>query len=217
MVSHDSLAQVVNEYQDEGYQVIVAPDANQLPAFVSGFPVDLLASRGGEHVIVEVKRNQRALQQDPQIQERAQVVNSQPNWRFDLVVLERQNFLEKFADDARQPSVDEIVEMLNRAESTARAGDLNAGYLLAWAGLEAAMRRAVSDANRYGRIAPLGLLGNLYSNGILSREEYDDLKRAYAIRTQLAHGLVPTAANGVPIDRLIATARNLLTVGNARS
>src|SRR2546422_712336 len=70
------------------------------------------------------------------------------------------------------------------------AGHLESGCVYAWAGLEAAMRRLANEAELYGRSTPTELLATLYSNGFLSREEFDRLRNSLRVRTQVVHGLV---------------------------
>ena len=210
MTESEALRQVAKHYEDEGYSVILQPHGADVPSFASGLQIDLIATRGDENVIVEVKTTRGDVERDPHVQRLAQIVSAQPNWRFDLVVTEGETSVEKVADDAAEPSMDQILEMLDRAEAISGTGDLQGAYVHAWAGLEAAMRRVKNEVNLYGRIAPNELMRVLYSNGILAPDEFNTLKQSYAIRTQVVHGLIPAKIDLVPLYRVTAIARKLL-------
>ena len=81
---------------------------------------------------------------------------------------------------------------LETAEEMADKGLIPYAYVVAWGGLEAAMRRIRDGAESYGRSTPTELMRTLYGNGLLNREQFVRLKGAYKIRTQVVHGLVPT-------------------------
>lgn len=210
-VEDRTLAQIAKRYEAEGYQVILRPDENAMPAFASRFKADMIATRGSEKVVIEVKQNQRAVQADRQLTALAEVINGQPEWRLDVVVVGSQSSLDKVLDEASEPSAEQVEEMLAKSERIARDGHAQSAYLAAWAALEAAMRHATDDADWYGPIAPKELMNALYANGILSRDEFDTLKQAYAVRTQIVHGLIPTRVDGFALDQVIGIARKLLT------
>ncbi|MCW3054239.1 MAG: hypothetical protein JWN14_3409, partial [Chthonomonadales bacterium] len=54
-LEHRRIRSVAQEYRDRGYDVVVQPGEADLPAFLSGFQVDLYAQNSEDHVIVEVK------------------------------------------------------------------------------------------------------------------------------------------------------------------
>jgi hypothetical protein len=89
-----------------------------------------------------VKESREDLRKDPDVSRMAEVVNAQSGWRFDLVVLNKDRESDVVAREAEEPSVEALAQALDRAEQAARAGQTTAALVLAWASLEAAMRRA---------------------------------------------------------------------------
>src|SRR5688572_20879963 len=83
MSEKELLDQVVARYRSEGYDVRVHPRAEELPEFLSGVSVDLLARNDRESVVVEVKRRDELYD----IPSWAELVRATPGWRFDLVVV----------------------------------------------------------------------------------------------------------------------------------
>lgn len=203
------LARIVQRYRDEGYDVVVQPKGEQVPPFVAGFSLDLIARRGNEGVVVQIKANRIDLSNDPYITRLAEVVNGQAGWRLDVVVLEPETMIEKVARDASEPSDDQLAQILKAAEDLVDRGYTPYAHVVAWGGLEAAMRRIRDVAELYGKPTPIELMGSLYGNGFLNREQFDRLKESYKIRSQVVHGLVPTQVDPALVRFVTATARSL--------
>ncbi len=208
-MERESIEQVARRYRDEGYDVVVLPEGGVLPPFAAGFRPDLIATRGNEGVLVEVKANRIDLSSDHQITRLAEVVNSQPGWRLDVVVLEGETAVERASQESAEPSDEQLDEILKAAEDLADRGYSPYGCVVAWSGLEAAMRRIRDGAELYGRTAPAELMRTLYGNGFLSREQFDRLKESYKVRSQVVHGLVPPKVDPGLVRYVTATARYL--------
>jgi REase_AHJR-like len=205
----EALHRIAKRYRDDGYDVIIDPRGDRVPPFAVGFELDLVATRGNKGVVVEIKTNRFDLSHDPQIMRLAQVVNAQPGWRLDVVVLESETAVEKAAQKAAEPSDEQLAQILKAAEELADQGYSPYACVVAWGGLEAAMRRVRDGAERYGRATPAELMRTLYGNGFLSREQFDRLKESYKIRSQVVHGLVPPQVDPELVRYVTATARYL--------
>jgi hypothetical protein len=170
----------------------------------------LIAIRDNESVIVEIKVNRMDLSGDHQISHLAEIVNSRPGWRLDLVVLEPETAVEKAAQEAAEPSDDQLAQILQTADELSEKGYWPYACVVAWGGLEAAMRRLRSDTDLYGRTAPAELMRALYGNGVISREQFERLRDSYKIRSQVVHGLVPGPADPDLVRYVTTTARYLV-------
>lgn len=207
-----ALQQLAREYEQEGYGVVLRPQGDQLPAFARDFGVDLLATRAGERVLVQVKQDRAALEADPHVPVRAGITNTQPGWRYDLVVLEKDDPVRRLLKGTREPTRDQIEQMLAEAERVTQEGALRAGFLVAWAGLEAAMRRAASRAGVGGAIgtSPNLLVREVYTSGYIARDDFariDDMRR---LRTEMVHGLAPAVLGADTVAYILRQARQLL-------
>ena len=213
MSDQEIISRVARRYLDEGYEVTFHPRGDAAPAFAAGFELDFIATKPGDKVVVGVKKNRAELEQDRQIEQLANVVNSQPEWRFDLVLVQPETTAEKVIDKGVEPSGQEILEMISHAQELAHSGHLPSAYVFVWGALEAAMRDVRSRVELYGRVTPNELMRTLYSNGILSDEEFRTLRESFALRTQLVHGMKvnPISFSIVPIERIAAIARKVLT------
>jgi uncharacterized protein YutE (UPF0331/DUF86 family) len=208
-MKRDSIERIAARYRDKGYDVVVHPRGDQVPPFAAGFDLDLIATRRNEGVIVAVKANRIDLANDPQITRLAEIANAQPGWRLDVVVLEPETPIQKAAQEAAEPSDEQLAQILKVAEDLADRGYTPYACVVAWSGLEAAMRRLRDEVGLYRRTTPSEMMRSLYGNGFLSREQFDRLKEAFKIRNQVVHGLVsPTIDPGLVRD-VTATARSL--------
>ncbi len=213
------LEQVAEKYVAEGYEVLVNPDPSQLPGFASGFAPEILARKGNEGVLVKVKNDRGDVQKDPSVVRMAQVVNSQPGWRFDLVVLGADIGPDEIPSGASEPTLDHIARMLDYAATAAGARDLQSSFVVAWAALEAAMRRTARDNGiALTSYSPQYLVRTLYSNGLLGRQELDRLSGAITIRNAAAHGMAISKLDVGICYYVVSVAHQLLSgAGRAAS
>jgi len=161
---------VADQYSQEGYAVVLHPEANRLPPFAADFGVDILASRGDECVLVRVKRDRQDFEADPKVPLQAEITNAQPGWRYDLVILMETDPLRRMVREAREPSDEEIAEALAAVDRMIGAGQLQAAFVFGWATLEAVMRRVARDSEMSRpRSMPVELLRTFYANGFSSR------------------------------------------------
>jgi len=212
MAPEKQLEEIAQQYRDEGYVVLVHPGKDNLPEFAGYFGIDLLATRGEERVLVQVMRDRSELEAAPNVPPRAEITNTQPGWRYDLVIQHESDPLRRITRDAREPSEEEINAGLADVERLIAAGDLRAACVLAWSALEAAMRRVAGDVELYlPRSEGRELLRVLYGNGILSRDAFTQLNRSYRLRTEIVHGLIPPAMDADMIQATVHATRHLLS------
>jgi hypothetical protein len=97
--------------------------------------------------------------------------------------------------DEREPTIEQIAEMFNEATTASHAGAKRAALLIAWAGLEATLRRVAYFCGRKGKIGtqPVVLLRELVSEGRLTPVEHRTLEHLRQLRMSAAHGLTPVA------------------------
>jgi hypothetical protein len=97
--------------------------------------------------------------------------------------------------DEREPTLEQITQMFKEAEIAVRAGAKRAALLIAWAGLEATLRRAACFTGRTGKIGtqPVVLIRELFSEGRLAAGEHEVIERLRQLRMSAAHGLTPVA------------------------
>jgi hypothetical protein len=196
------------KYRRRGYDVIVLPRGEAIPSFARAHEPHLIATKGCEKVIVQVIRKRSDLAQDRSSPRLAEITNAQPGWRFDLVILEPESPMEQ----AEELSVNKVEQLLAHAERSAEGGDTLSAFVVAWSGLEAAMRYRARSAG-VGFAEPTEatvLIRTLYSSGLLSSAELRRLDRANTTRNQIVHGFVAPRIGRNDVDYVVSLARRLL-------
>jgi hypothetical protein len=213
MAIRAAIKRIADRYEAQGYTVIIEPRGKDLPRFAAAFRPDLVATKSDQKVIVEIKRDRSELEQDESISRLAEVTNEQPGWRFDLIILEPESALEEVARSTAEPSLKEIEERLKEAEKLAETNAILSAFLMAWAGLEPAMRYKTQRV-KLGRgrpTAPTVLIRMLYADGILSEAEQALLDRLYRVRSEIVHGFRPSELTSQDVRFLADLGRRLVT------
>jgi uncharacterized protein YutE (UPF0331/DUF86 family) len=200
---------IAREYREKGYQVLLHPDETDLPSFLSCFQPDMIALGDKEKVVVEVK-SKSTLSKADYLTALANAVNAQSGWRFELVV----------TNPASPSVVEESAEILTQSEIQARIGSAHqllssnqedAATILAWSAVEAVLRLIVKRQGIAIGRQPLLLIKELYSLGILSREDYELLQEGMRFRNLIVHGFQSTEPTSELVRELIRIAEKLLT------
>ncbi len=200
------LEKTAERYRAKGYKVAIEPAAKERPDFLSDFLPDLIATKGDEGVVVELK-TPYPRDADARMSEIAGRVRQQPGWRFDLVI---GGSAEAAKGDL--PSARVLRSRLKEAAELLEARHVVAGALLLWATFEGAARRAAMeegieiDTSAAGRI----LLRELVAKGLLEDEDYETSGLALERRNGLAHGYSPAAGDARLFLKLRPIAENLL-------
>jgi hypothetical protein len=186
MTEHEALEKAADQYRKEGYAVTVRPGRADLPSFLTDVGVDLLARKGTESVAVQVKRRDELYDVKSLA---GAAAPAPPGWRYDLVVVPV-NGADDVPPELPRPDADHVKALLTESERLLDFGSPRAAFLIAWSAAEAVLREA---SRREGlgaeTAAPRPMLDALYSNGVLSREEFDHLKACLDVRNRLVHGL----------------------------
>jgi len=204
------LSEVARRYEDEGYRVLVEPRGDCLPAFALGLDLDLIAVKPGDSVVVEVKQNRSDLDHDRQLASLATIVNAQPGWGFDLVIIDPETPVEKLLPRSQEPSAAQLQQVLARAEQLLASDELPLACIVAWAATEAAMRALQLAREAGGRSEPAELMRTLYALGHVTPADFQLLREAFNHRTQAVHGLLTPDLDATSVLNLIGVARRML-------
>ncbi|MEA3212613.1 MAG: hypothetical protein QOE70_5670 [Chthoniobacter sp.] len=208
---HDEkLREVAENYRDQGYEVVLAPPASSIPNFDKALLPDLLATKDGNHIVVEIK-GRSALRHSDTVRRMADALAGNPDWRFELVVFEEDESL-LMSEGSDTMSVQVIAKQLAAGDLLLRQQELPAALILTWIALEAALRRlAGSRGVPLGSVAPVMMIKELTFAGLLDREEHDFLTELLPARNRIVHGFTaPHLTEGV-IVRLRSIVNDLLS------
>jgi hypothetical protein len=197
------------EFRKEGYVVIMHPEKDHLPQNLRDLRIDLLARRGEQVIAVQVKSRDQ-LHDLGDYKQLADRLKMEPGWEPELVVFPPENG-EQLPRDGTKLGVGEILSLTEEASRTFAVGALRASFLVAWAAVEAAMREAArQEGIAIDREVPRFLLQTLYTNGIISREDYDQVEHCFRVRNALVHGFAPPKLEAADVEFLLNFAGRLL-------
>lgn len=201
--------EVAREYRKRGYEVLMKPTPDQLPAFLAPFQIDILARNAEENVVIEV-RTQGSLTNAPELDAIAKVLQDKPAWRFELVVSNPRDRAAVYFKDATSINPADIVARLNEARDLSEQEHGEAALLLAWSATEALLRY-IADAESIQVKAhdPAQVVKSLFVYGVLDKEQYQALQDALHTRNMVAHGFNERNSLVDAVTRLLAVAGQL--------
>jgi hypothetical protein len=125
------------------------------------------------------------------------VIATFTNSKLDRLQIDKRQDVESSEEieiDEREPKLADIQQMFDEAETLLRTQSPRAALVLAWAGLEAVLRRRAAMARLQGRIGvqPMVFIRELQATGNITPEEFAFIDQIRRERTSIAHGLAPT-------------------------
>lgn len=199
---------IAAEYENQGYDVRREPPVAATPPVLQPFQPDLIATKGDEKWVIEVKTpgHKGSASYSSDLVEKA----AQAGWRFRFVIADGSE------DDVRSytmPDAAEIEAGLEVTSTLATAGQGAASLLFAWSLFEAAARRRLLRDNQDpGRVVTsIGLAKVLVHFGHLDESELERLRSIVNLRNQVAHGLFQASVPVESIDLLSALTRRMLS------
>ena len=209
------IKELYREYLSKGYRVVAQPKNNELPNFMRSlkYRPDLIAYGENENFVIEVKTS-RSISDANKLTDVADTVRSQKGWDFILVMTNPQQ--KEFENDKESSfELENAHSHLKEAEALIEVDKqgqfTRAALLIAWAGLEAALRYSLSEL--YHRDRPLNLTSLIRDStiyGVISRDDSDTIEAIMRKRNSVTHGyggLVPTEED---IQKIINIGRRIL-------
>lgn len=176
------LLELANEYKTRGYKVIIEPKSSDCPLFLRNFQPDLIAMSENDNVVFEVK-TKNSFKNSKHLDDIAQIVDSQDNWRFELVITNPRYITHK------DISLKTCKTRLDESQKLLRQKYYTSSLLTAWATVESLLRKLISiDKQKKLNSSPTQLVKTSYSLGLLSESELDLLNKAAQARNMIVHG-----------------------------
>jgi len=183
----EKLREVARAMKRDGYDVIVEPEPPELPPGLRDFRPDLIASRGDEKVVVEIKSS-ATLADSTTLPSMTRAVESLSGWRLELIVTNPRSPSEE-GERGGYLTEKETLDRLLIGAALRHEGRREAGFLMSWLGVESAMRLALTQVDGWPkREMPAYLIKRLYSLAAISKVDRQVLEQALSTRNRLLHG-----------------------------
>ena len=207
--------ELAREYKRKGFKVTIEPSINQLPNFMRNlnYIPDLIVTSNKENFVIEVKSS-RTIGTAKEFSHMADYIKNQKGWDFILVMTNPKDKQDIRASGIL-PNSRHAIELFEQAESVLGSGKgvafNNASLLIAWAGIEAAIRyylNTIYKTNDFG--GPQTLIRDAVMYGIVSRKDGEFLESIMLVRNSLSHGLQGRKVLKNQVKRLIKIGKNIL-------
>ena len=184
------LERIADDYRSKGFDVLVEPTGSDLPPFLGDHHPDLIARRGDERLVIEVKPSPSDSPPN-QVRELAERIKREPGWRLVLIA---GSPAEELMPGERLSllSDTEVEQNLRQVSLLLASGQREEAILLAWASIEGQLRsQAKREEIPLPRPDTPTLLRQLVSLGLVDRDQHRLLSSAYRTRSAVAHGFKP--------------------------
>lgn len=200
------LDSIVPELEADGFRVVIHPKQDTLPAFLQGYRPDMVAYKGNRNLAIEIIARASAASAS-KLKERVlrERFSGHPDWELRFV------YAPPATSGANIPVVSKetISEHLDRLAASVDTMGPTAALLTGWAVFEAAAR-ALLPSSLTRPQPPARLIETLASEGYVTPDEADMLRRLSRTRNEIAHGRLDLTPSRDDVVLLIATTRSLL-------
>lgn len=205
----EAIRQYADWYSHRGYQVSVEPAPRELPEFLRTLAPDLIARRGGENIVVEIKTSSPASFE--QVQRLARALENRAGWKLQVVYADLAD--PEWAPPSELPDIPELANRLaSVGKADAESDQSRLQFLLLWSIIEAAARHRLSALKipPTRRISSSALLKMLVTEGLIEEDDYTVLRRGLAVRNAIAHGFLNQPVDAALFEELRNAAGLLL-------
>src|SRR5436190_17414878 len=206
-----AIRQYADWYSRQGYQVSIEPAPRELPAFLRTLSPDMIASRDGENVVVEIKTSSPASFE--KVQALARALEHRVGWTLQVVYVDLAD--PEWEPPAELPQTAELQARLDTLAGVEKDDDQSRlQFLLLWSIIEAAARHRLTGAgiSPTQRISSSALIKMLLTEGLIEEPLYAGLRRGLAVRNAIAHGFLNQPLDTALFKELSGAARGLLAL-----
>jgi uncharacterized protein YutE (UPF0331/DUF86 family) len=208
-IERERLIRLAEEYRGRGYEISFHPNPEDLPDFLKNYRPDMIARRGDEAVVIEVKSRSSLNSSTQYLRNLAQVVEQYPGWRFELVMTNPEDA--EYSQSAEGSLQEAEIESRLQVARQLATQHLESAILYSWSLVEATLRLvAENEGLSLQRFDPLYLVKQLATEGVISKSEYQLLMNALSLRNSIAHGFKTTQLTQESLYDLINITERLL-------
>lgn len=194
---------MVPELEADGFRVVIHPKRDTLPTFLQGYQPDMVAYKDNKNLAIEITA--QAPGSEPKERLLRERFAGHPDWELRFV------YAPPAHSDANIPAVSAqtVVDHLDRLDASVEAMGLSAALLAGWAVFEAAARTLLPSSLTRPQ-PPARLIETLASEGYVTPDEADMLRRLSRTRNEVAHGRLDVTPSRDDVAWLISVTRSLL-------
>ncbi|MFM9438399.1 Holliday junction resolvase [Janthinobacterium sp. CG_23.3] len=215
---HRSERLIAKRYEEQGYVVTLNPESSALPFAIGNYRPDILAIKGDDKIIIEVKSAGAKIDSDAYFRLDREV-QRHPGWRFLLVTVDEADLQEHDPNGTSSVSIEKIQEHLRNIDRVAEKPELATLVLpKLWMVYLSALRLlALNEGLDVQNCSDLSFLNKAYSTGMLSFDEYESARRLMSLRNEAVHRLdtFETPADWKQLRQMVDGVLGRLSVSSA--
>jgi uncharacterized protein YutE (UPF0331/DUF86 family) len=187
------------EYEEQGYSVVVNPQAHLVPDFLRHLQPDAIATKPGENIVIEIKTTRNALT-DQKLSEIRRAITGHANWKLNVVYAparqEDSIVISSAPIEVVRQGIDEVKDLIE-------SGHNRAAFMLSWSVLEAALHHVSGEPASHLR-TPGQVVQSLAIAGKIDHDVAQSLKNLSELRNRIVHGDLQANVSREDVNQVLA-------------
>lgn len=183
---------IAKRYEDRGYTVVSQPLESEIPFSLGSYKPDLLATKKGSMVLVEVKSRGTSSLDSRRLLQVKDEVEKHPGWQFVVVSVDTEELRKSETTAGETPSIEAIRGRLKSLDPLLANESVPAELLLPqlWVVYVSTLRAILKlDSIVADDLTDLSLLNKAYTEGVISLDESVTAKVLFQMRNEAVHRL----------------------------
>lgn len=178
---------IAKKYEAAGYTVVPNPRDDLIPFNLEGYIPDILATRGDENILIEVKTS-RARVDTEKLFKISKIVQSHPGWKF-LVVTVNEDDISELKKTMPGLDINKISRNLIWVEENLKNLDLSVLLLpQIWVCyISILSMHLINEGVEVSKLSDVSILNSAYSEGIVDYQELELAKEFLRLRNFVCH------------------------------
>lgn len=187
ILEEKKVKELATEYKKKGYQVFMYPTEDQTPKFLKGYKPDLIAKNEFEKIIFEIK-SQYSIRNSDKLKDYLELISKKEDWTFELVLTNPRKRTIDPGEEIFHTSNKEIQTKLEEVRRLIELNFVEPAFLMLWSIFEAVSRPLINEFKKSKTTATLSIIKELFSYGLINRNDYKNLEMLFKERNNLIHG-----------------------------
>lgn len=186
---------IAKQFEADGYTVMLNPGKNSIPFNLERYTPDILATRGDENILIEVKTSKARFNSE-KLFKISKMVESHPGWKFSVVTVNEDDISE-FKEPAPEHDIFKISQTLTLIKDNLTDSNVSVFFVpqiwICYFSILSIILR--NEAVKISGLSSLSILNAAYSEGIIDYEELQSSRQLLSLRNFVCHNCAGDVSN----------------------